>query len=237
MTDFRWPNPDEHCAIVGRNGTGKSQFGAYVLAKRDLKNSRTIVLDYKGEELFNSIERIREIDVYGALPKHNGLYILRVHPGMNEAVEKFLWKIWEKENTGLFVDEGYMIPSSEGGAFQALLTQGRSKRTPVITLSQRPVKVSRFAFSESSHIALFHLNDKRDQKTIAESLPEGFVDWVPSEFRGVDSDRDLGNRLPKYHARWYNVKDDAKFVLKPVPEADQIVAEIDAQLEPKQRWL
>lgn len=227
---FRFPAPDEHAAIVGRNGTGKSQFGAFVLSKRDLKNSATVILDYKGEELFNSIENIRELDPADAMPKKPGLYIVHATPG-DEAIEDFMWRMWTHENIGLFVDEGYMVPSREGGAFQALLTQGRSKRTPVITLSQRPVKVSRFAFSEASHIAVFHLNDRRDQKTIGESLPDGFLEWVPPEFQSADG------RLPKYHARWYNVKDDAGFIVKPVPGADEIIEAINSQLDPKRRWL
>jgi len=227
---FRFPDPDEHAAIVGRNGTGKSQFGAYVLSRRDFKSSSTIILDYKGEELFNGIDRIRDLKPTAKIPKEPGLYIVRAVPGDMD-VENLMWRMWERENVGLLVDEGYMVPSADGGAFQALLTQGRSKRTPVITLSQRPVKVSRFAFSEASHIAVFHLNDKRDQKTIGESLPPGFLDWVPPEFS------DESGRLPKYHARWYNVKDDAGFIVKPVPSADEIIDAINSQLVPKRRWL
>ncbi len=225
--EFRLPRADEHTAIVGRNGTGKSQAGAWVLSKRDLRNQINIILDYKGEELFNSLERVREIGL-GEMPKKNGLYIIHAHPGMDDDVENWFWRVWERENVGLFIDEGYMIPSPENGGFQAILTQGRSKRIPVITLSQRPVKVSRFAFSEASHIGLFDLNDRRDQKTIGEILPSGFVEWVPPEF---------DDELPPYHFRWYNVKDNSRFVLRPVPSADEIVADIDGQLEEKKRWL
>ena len=160
---FRWPHNDEHAAIVGRNGTGKSQFGAYVLSKRDLKNNINIIIDYKGEELFSKLERAREIGL-NEQPDKPGLYILKSSPHLNEETEAWLWGTWEREHRGLFIDEGYMVP--DDGAFRAILTQGRSKRIPVITLSQRPVEISRFVFSEASHVALFHLNDERDEKTV-----------------------------------------------------------------------
>lgn len=223
---FRFPNPDEHAAIVGRNGTGKSQFGAFVLSKRDLKNNINIIIDYKGEELFSRLERAREIDL-NEHPDKPGLYILKSSPHLNDETESWLWGVWERENRGLFVDEGYMLP--DDGAFRAILTQGRSKHIPVITLSQRPVEISRFVFSEASHVALFHLNDERDEKTVKAFTPKGFVDWVPPAFEAA-------GRLPKYHARWYSIKEDARFIVKPVPDADEIIEAIDAQLEPKHRW-
>ena len=223
---FRWPRNDEHAAIVGRNGTGKSQFGAYVLSKRDLKNNINIIIDYKGEELFSKLERAREIGL-NEQPDKPGLYILKSSPHLNEETEAWLWGTWEREHRGLFIDEGYMLP--DDGAFRAILTQGRSKRIPVITLSQRPVEISRFVFSEASHVALFHLNDERDEKTVRAFTPKGFVEWLPPEY-------EKDGRLPKYNARWYSIKDDEKFILSPVPEADEIIDAIDSQLEPLHRW-
>lgn len=228
---FRWPRNDEHTAIVGRNGTGKSQLGFHVLSKKNLKQDRWFILDYKGEDLAAQITRARDIEP-DELPEQPGLYILHAHPRDNELIETWLESVWESENAGVFMDETYMVPNERGGALQGLLTQGRSKRTPVIALSQRPVLVPRFVFSEASHLIVFDLNDRRDRKTIGEVLPEDFFEWstkdVPLDNRG---------KLPKYHSRWYNLKDDERFVLMPVPSADEIVQAIDSQLEPKRRWL
>ena len=228
---FRLPNGDEHHAIVGRNGTGKSQFGACCLSKRDLRNSINVVMDYKREILFNSIPRIREIG-FNEIPDKNGLYIIHGVPERDDDdMENWLWKVLDRENVGLFVDEGYMLPyDAKSRAFKGILTQGRSKRIPVITLSQRPVEISRFVFSEASHVSLFDLNDERDEKTVKAFTPKGFVDWVPEEFSSA-------GKLPKYFSRWYNIKDDSKFIVQPAPEADEIISAIDAQLEPKRRWL
>lgn len=234
MPDSILPKDDEHTVVVGQNGTGKSQFGAWLLSTRPLKRKVHFLIDYKGEDLFNSLERARHID-FSDNPKKPGLYILHAGPGDEDEVKEFLWKIWRRENVGLFVDEAYMLPPEYGKnrPFEAILTQGRSKRIPVITLSQRPVKVSRFVFSEAAHLVAFNLSDKRDRKTLTELAPEDFFEWVPPEYRETG--------IPPYHARWYSVKANAgqgaRYLAKPVPDADTIREAIDSQLEPKRRVL
>lgn len=227
--DFYYPRVDEHTTIVGRNGCGKTQLGCFLLGKRDLKRERWIALDFKGDDLINSLEHAPDLDG-NKIPKKPGLYVKRFRRASDDEINSFLWNVWEMEDTGVYIDEGYFVPQGEDGAYKGLLTTGRSKRTPVVTLSQRPVRISRFAFSEVSHLAVFDLNDRRDWKTLDEVLPEGFTDWLPPEFAGKP-------KLPKYHARWYSIKTDGRFVITPVPEADEIRELIDSQLEPKRRWL
>lgn len=213
------PRDDEHTTIVGRNGTGKTQAGAWLLSHQDLAGKPWVILDYKDEELLNSIPRIRHIG-HKETPSQPGLYILKSRPDLEDETEAWLWKIWEKENTGVFIDEGYMLPEIRKGAFSALLTQGRSKRTPVITLSQRPVRVDRAAFSEASHMIAFDLNDRRDHKSLEEIVPTGF----------------MSIQVPRWHARWYSVKKDKTWIMKPVPEAGEIVETINDKLPPLKRW-
>lgn len=233
QSKFRLPADDEHTAIIGRNGTGKTQLGIWTLSKQDLRDKPWVVINYKGDELINSISRARKIK-HIDMPDHPGLYVLNSNPSLKAQDEAFMWNVWNAENIGLFIDEGYLVPSPKGGAFESLLTQGRSKRIPIITLSQRPVELSRFVFSEASHVALFHLNDERDVKTVTSFVPRDFPSWLPSEF-------EKQGRLPPYHARWYDFKGNqgqgARFVLKPVPPAEQIRKDIDAQLEPRTRML
>jgi hypothetical protein len=234
---FRMPRDDEHVAIVGRNGTGKSQAGFWVMSQRNLADSIHVIIDYKGEELVDQLQRARDIST-SEIPKENGLYVLRAVPleAEQDRVRTWLWKIWKRGNIGLFVDEGYMIPGEKDGPFQAILTQGRSLRIPVIALSQRPVGVNRFVFSEASHTMVFDLNDERDKDTIRMFTPKGFLDWTPDGLG--DNDPFTGEKmLPKFHSRWYNKKDNSRFVLRPVPGAAEIIDAIDIQLKPKHRWL
>lgn len=226
---FAFPASDEHTTIVGRNGCGKTQLGCFLLARNDLRSQRWVALDFKGDELLNSIEYATHIDD-NRIPEKPGLYIRNFDPRESaDVINDFLWKIWERQDTGLYIDEGYMVPQGDDGAYKGLLTTGRSRNTPVITLSQRPVRISRFAFSEVSHVAVFDLNDRRDWRTLDEVLPQGFTDWLPAQF--------AGDKLPKYHARWYSVKTDGRYIVVPVPDAKTILAMFDDQLEPDRRWM
>ncbi len=222
---FELPREDEHMMIVGRNGTGKTQAGLHWLSQRSLRTKPWYVLDYKREEMLASIPRARYID-FNETPSQPGLYILQSGPDadLQDATETWLRRIWQKmidkDPSGVFIDEGYMLPN-RSAAFSALLTQGRSKSNPVMTLSQRPVRVDRTAISEASHVLAFDLNDKRDHKSLEEVVPTGLM--------GID--------VPVYHSRWYSVKKNKIWIVKPVPESDEIIDEINEQLPPLKRWL
>lgn len=217
MDQFRWPNNQQRTLIVGKTGSGKSVFAAHVLSNAPFTRQPYIVIDYKTEELFNSIDRARHID-YKEIPKRPGLYILHARPDIDdEAMNDYLWKVSNKGRIGLVYDEGYMLPSK--GALNTIYTQGRSKRIPVITLTQRPVWLTRFAFSEADFIAYLHLNDREDQNTLKRFVPPNDV-W------------DLKRRLPDYHSRWYDVAKDASFELLPAPSPDDILQKFDDRLRP-----
>lgn len=221
MNDFRLPNNTQRLAIIGRTGSGKTQFGTWVLSQCPFDRQPYIVIDYKGDELIASVDRIREIGLK-EVPKTPGLYVVRPLPSEQEAVENWLWKVWGQERIGLYVDEGYALPD-KSQAFQAILTQGRSKRLPVICLTQRPTWVSRFVFSEADFYACFQLNDHRDKLTIQSFTPKDRMN--------------LAERLPDYHAYWYDVGRDNVFVIQPVPSAENIAELIDSKLTPRKRMV
>lgn len=216
---IRLPKPSQHIAIVGRNGSGKTQAALWHLSHKPFDKMPYILVDFKGDEHINGIDRARHIDL-DTIPKAPGIYI--VHPTPQDVksgkFEEFLWKIYERENIGLWFDEGYMV--GESSAFETLLTQGRSKRIPIITLAQRPVWVSRFVFSESMFYQIFALTDKRDRKTIEQFAP-------------VNMDA----RLPEYHSYYYDVGADKLSNLAPVPDESVIQANIDAKLRGMRRGL
>ena len=225
---FSLPRDDEHVAIFGHTGSGKTQMGAWLLSTKDLQSRPHIIIDYKGDELLNSLENTREIGF--EIPKKSGLYILHARVDLQDDMENWLWRIHEAENIHLYADEGYMLPRlSKFGAVDAIQTQGRSKRVSMTTLSQRPIGIPRYVVSEASHVALFHLNDERDVATAEQIVPKGFAEWTPREFRTTG--------LPRYACRWYSVKTRSRFILRPVPNADEIKHKIDSPLTPKHRWL
>lgn len=213
-SSIRLPKSSQHIAIVGRNGSGKTQAALWHLSQRPLDRRPYIAIDFKGDEHINAIERARYIGLGDEIPRVPGVYILQPTPldAKQGRVEEFLWRIYERGNTGLWIDEGYMLGDSS--AFETLLTQGRSKRIPIITLAQRPVWVSRFVFSESMFYQIFSLTDKRDKKTVESFAPIN-----------------MDSRLPEFHSWYYDVGVDRVTGLKPVPLEDEILEVIDGKLK------
>jgi len=218
LTDFfKFPDATNRVSIVGATGSGKTRFGVYMFSHSSFKRRPHIVFDFKGDDLIGQIPYAHEMSVKDKVPKYPGLYIVRPGPHEADAVDDLLWRIWEKENTGIFVDEGYMIDKNSA-PLNALLTQGRSKRIPMHILTQRPVACSRFIFSEASYYACFRMQDMRDYKII-----EGFTPF------------DFSTGLPPFHARWYDVARDWSAVLKPVPKDGEILDRFERELKPKKR--
>ncbi|HXE42611.1 MAG TPA: hypothetical protein VN516_06265, partial [Candidatus Baltobacteraceae bacterium] len=140
-----------------------------------------VIFDYKKDSTIASLETY-PLDFKTMEP--GKLY--RVAPMPNDPnVEPILWQLWERGNVGIFIDESYMMPTD--GAINAILTQGRSKSVPVIALTQRPVFVPRFFFTEADFFQTFWLNDARDRKTV--------TSFQPAETE---------ERLPQFHSYYYD---------------------------------
>jgi len=223
----RLPNNTHRTTVIGKTGSGKTQFSAWLLSTQNFDRQPWIMVDYKHDELLNSIHRVKEIGLGEKLPtlKQPGLYKVHPLPGDDdEAVERWLRKVWLQENVGLFFDEGTLVPGNQaaarGGAFQAILMQGRSKRIPTINVSQRPSGVSRGCFSEADFFAVFYLNTDGDIKRINEFLPS-------TAMKGLRQD---------YNCRWYDVGRNELTYFTPAPSADKIREAISSKLAPRRRF-
>lgn len=216
MSKIRLPNSRQRIAIVGRTGSGKTFAAAWHLSRQKIEKMPWVIFDYKGDDLLNKIPRAQHIGL--EVPTKPGVYITHPLPNDTEAVENYLWKLWRRERVGIYVDEGYMIGDTP--AFNALLTQGRSKHIPMIILSQRPVWMSRFVFSEADYYQVFHLNDIRDRKTIQAFCPA-----------------DLNVRLPDYHSHFYDVGRNALHRFAPVPAEGEILESFSEKLQPRRKFL
>ena len=212
---MRLPNSQQRIAVVGRTGSGKTVAGMWHLSNSNYLSQPWIIINIKGDEQIDSIERAQFIETKDNVKKP-GIYILHCEPD-DETLADFLHRVWRRGNTGLMVDEGYMLSENKvvERRFRTLLTQGRSLHIPMIVLSQRPSWISRFVFSEADFYQLFHLNDDRDVQTVSSFLPRGAY-----------------KRLPDYHSVYYDVGKDQLDYLSPVPDVNSILDSFDTRLAP-----
>lgn len=206
MPDFRFPGGDQRTTILGATGSGKSTCGLWLLAHQRLDVRPWVIWDFKREEFFDLVgfPPITALSLDAKPPKKPGLYLVAPRPGEDWAVERFLWRIWEKGNCGLYVDEAPLMPD-RSDAFQACIQQGRSKRIPLIACTQRPVGVARGLFSEADFVCVYEVTDKRDYKLI-----EGVV---PAE---------MSQPLAWHHWRWFDRKQRLVLNMRPVPAPDKV---------------
>ena len=217
---FTLPRSDERVLILGSTGSGKTTMGAWLLSQAPFDEIPYVIIDYKRDDLLNSLDFRRELEL-NEFPKEPGLYHIKPNPvSDDDAMEAWLRGIWAQQNVGLFADEALRIPTGRTGAFEGILTQGRALHIPVISLSQRPVDLTRYAFSEANHVAAFNLTDRRDRKKVAEYIP-------------LDED-DLAY-LPEYHSVWYNVKQRKAYPLAPVPDETIIRQIFFDRLKPERK--
>jgi DNA helicase HerA-like ATPase len=214
MAGWEFPSITEKVLVVGSTGSGKSTLGLWMLKHAPFHRMPYVMVDYKREDAIKMIDRARQID-FTEIPRHPGLYVIRPMPDVDDdRMSGWLYGVWNRGNTGLFFDEGMMVPKS--GALQAIYTQGRSKRIPAITLSQRPVSLHRTALSESDHFVVFRLNDERDYKTV--------LQYVPRVSEQVIEDR------PEYNSLWYRQRDRAKWNFERIDNPESIPGEINSRL-------
>lgn len=213
--DVRLPGPTDRIAIVGRTGSGKTQAAVWHLSHAEFDRMPWVVVDYKNDDLINSITRADLID-YSFVPDEPGIYILKVLPGEEDQLSDWFRRAWEQEDVGLYIDEGYLIDSRDKW-FNACLTQGRSKHIPMIVLSQRPVWLSRFVFSEASFIQVFDLTHSKDMEKVREYIR--------------DDEGQLDHKLEDFHSFYYNVGRRRLDLFGPVPPADELLQVIDSRLE------
>lgn len=211
-SEVNFPSDRQRLSIVGATGSGKTHAAMWHLSRRDYDQKPWIIYDFKFDELINEVEGTFELGVTDPIPDHPGIYIVHPHPGQADEVEAQMWKIWEHEHVGVYIDEGYMI-GANSKAFRALLTQGRSKYIPMIILSQRPVRLDWFVFSESNFFQVFRLQHRKDLENVNQFIPFN-----------------LEKRLPEFHSYYYDVGENKLNVLRPAPDENAILDTFETRL-------
>lgn len=206
------PTDSQRISIIGPTGSGKTVVAVWHLSLRGYDSKPWIVYNFKDDKNIDDIPHVRHIGVE-EIPIRPGVYVVHPKPHETAEVENQMWEIWARQNIGVYVDEGYML-GTNNRAFRSILTQGRSRQIPVIVLSQRPVWMDRFVFSESEFFQVFNLRNRKDIKSVQEFVPVN-----------------LDQRLPKFHSFYYDVGEDSVSILKPVPMVEEIYKSFDARLK------
>lgn len=183
------------------------------LSRRDYTERPWIIYNFKGEEDIDNIPYAHPTSV-NSIPKVPGIFVVKPLPHETEEVEAQMWEIWKRGDMGVYVDEGYMI-GSNNRAYRALLTQGRSKRIPMMNLSQRPVFMDKFVFTESEFWNIFELGSDQDEKKIKEYIRQ-----------------DINTEtLPEFHSYYYDKKLKRLTIMEPVPDLPEIYDTFEKRLE------
>jgi len=216
VAEINLPNETDRTVVIGATGSGKTRFGVWLLSVRLLPHRRHFVLDFKGEELFARLG-LTPWPIDAPLPTEPGVYWLRILPGQEAEVSNFFLNCYNTFDILIYTDEGYMLPYQDRWV-RACLTQGRSKRIEMITLTQRPVKIDVFFMSEASYFSVFRLNVKDDRKRVSEYM-DGME--IP--------------RLPRFHSLWYDVALDASVTFEPVPDDAALIEAFREEIEEQEQ--
>jgi hypothetical protein len=211
----RFPDDTQRLSIVGATGSGKTQAALWHLSHRRFDLMPWIAYNTKGDASIDAIPYSHQIDI-DKLPIDPGVYIVKPLPHQTDALEAHLWAVWQRGNVGVYVDEGYSM-GVQNEPFRSLLTQGRSKRIPMIVLSQRPVWLDRFVFSESEFFQAFRLQHSKDRASIEQIIPASL------------------DRLPAYHSWYYDALGNHLYSMRPVPALEVIHATFERRLAPQRK--
>lgn len=219
-TTLRFPGPTNRTTVIGRTGSGKSHFAAWLLSLQNFDAMPWVIIDFKDEDtdIINKIDRVQTID-YDTVPDKSGLYILKPMSSDTDDLERWLWMVFQRGNVGLFFDEVFPI-GQHNEAFNTILMQGRSRNVPVIVCTQRPTNISVYCFSEASFYYVFDLTKKRDRQTVSHEI------GIPANYQ-----------LPPYHSYQYDVSAKTSAKLLPAPKESDILDAIEDKLPATRRTL
>lgn len=209
--------------IVGRTGSGKSQFATHTLSMRSITQMPWVLVNFKDDELLNALPYVTELGTSMELPKPKqfkpGLYMVRPDIDDWDGMESLMQEAWKRTHVGIYFDEMLPLSQPRHPALRRLLTQGRSRRNPLIMCTQAPKDIDRYCFSESEHTNIFALSDDRETERIRD------MTGLELEFATLPS---LPDELPySFHIDRIRRK---LTLTPPAPQFDEIVDAFELRL-------
>lgn len=210
-----FPSDSQRLAIFGATGSGKTQAALWHLSHRSYETMPWIIYNTKSDAAINAIPYAHHIEI-DEVPVEPGVFIVEPLAEEEEELQAHLRSVWNRGYTGVYIDEGYAM-GHQNKPFRNMLTQGRSRMIPMIVLSQRPVWIDRFVFSESEFLQSFRLQHRKDIAAMEEVIP-----------RRLD-------RLPEYHSWYYDALRNDTRQMTPVPDIKVIHSTFARRLSRERR--
>lgn len=170
---FSW-QPGEHLAVAGRTGSGKSTLMSHLLTTRRY----VLVLKTKPDRVtypgFKTMAKARAMDD----PRNERLVLYPRYEEQQEQIGLALERVWTQGGWTVYADELFYLTKMLGLGllWERLVTQARSKGVSCVSGMQRPVQVTRFAISESTHVLSFFLEGRDARETMAQAASPVLAD-------------------------------------------------------------
>lgn len=200
MANVRMPGPDEHVAISGRTGSGKTQGALDMLSYRDFHKQPWIVIDHKRDDKVGMLPA-EKLSLTPRFLPDRGLFIVQPDIMDKENVqdlEELLLRGLRKRNIGFHIDEGHCMPRNSQ-ALKAVLTMGRAHHCVVNWCAQRASDISPYVWSQASIYRSFALQTPNDIKRFNDNFPHRYN----------------SEQLKKYWSYWYDVPEGRMFLVPP----------------------
>lgn len=190
-----------HWLIVGKTQSGKSTLVEHLVAdyRTNYPNDAVIIINHKNEK---SWERLLKPTFKPPRYRPGMVVNWSVESRHNDYVADLLYDVWLAGRKGhkalVVIDEGMAMPQ-DSHEINTLYTQGASMGITMVMLTQRPVRVSIAAVTQSSHIVIFNLFGKADLDRLDSYMVVNLKQYIRPA-----TDKAEGKALDRYHWLHYN---------------------------------
>lgn len=197
---YRSHKQGEHVAIVGVNGSGKTQLGLELCkiigskTGKDGRPSRVVILNFKPrDDTVSAMQSKDEWQTIKEWPPGYGEEHCVVWPRgatASQAARRhravflpLLDTVYEEGGQTVYVPEAAYferaLPHGLGmqGTMEQFWSSARSNNITLISDTQRPRQVTRLMWSEPKWVFIFHIHDRDDVKRVAEVSGNELAVW------------------------------------------------------------
>ena len=203
-----FPGNDQHIAIAGRTGSGKTTGAVEMLSLRDFDEMPWVIIDHKRDDIIKHLPA-EPFNPNSVFTPSKGLHVIHASPSGKdrEDLEGFFERAFNRGKIGIYVDEGHLLGFSQ--ALRTIFVAGRSKKVPIMWISQRAHHIDTFVWSQASFYRVFDLQAPADVKRFNENFP---IKW---------------KKPPEYHSYYYDVSKGKTWLLNPAEPAEVSINRLD----------